>query len=780
MSDAYAEFLARKTPADVPTGHEVRGDLHPALFPFQRDVTRWAIRRGRAAIFEACGLGKTLQQLVWADQVAAHTGGRVLILAPLAVAQQTEREGARFGIEAIFSRKDDGARLTVANYEMLHHFDATQFTGVVLDESSILKAYDGKTRTRLIQIFAATPYRLACTATPAPNDHLELGNHAQFLGVMTREEMLAMFFCHDGGNTSQWRVKGHGVKAFWAWVASWAVMVRRPCDLGYEDNGFALPPLYTHTDILPMGQEYAHAAGMLFASEALTLGDQRHARRASLERRVAVIAQKVNGSTEPWVVWCELNDEADACEKAIPDSVQIAGADPIEDKERRLVDFAEGRARVLVSKASICGFGLNWQHCSHIAFCGIGHSYEMYYQAVRRCWRFGQTRPVEVHVIVSDAETAVLANVQRKERDAEEMASQMVALMSDTMNANVHGTTREKSAYSTDIRGGPKWSLHLGDCIDVVQTLPGDSVDYTVFSPPFASLYTYSNSDRDMGNCRNHLDFAQHFAFLVPELLRVTKPGRLLSFHCMNLPSSKSRDGVIGLVDFRGELIRAFVEAGWIFHSEVCIWKDPVTSMQRTKALGLLYKQLKKNACMSRQGIPDYLVTMRKPGENAEPVTHTPQDLSLPLWQRFASPVWMDIDAGDTLTCREAREDDDERHICPLQLGVIERAIRLWTNPGDLVLSPFAGIGSEGYVALQEGRRFVGAELKRSYWEQACKTLAVAAVERQPSLFAEDDSAIRVSSQPKMVTGRESEWQDDGGEATSEPENEVLDTGDGA
>jgi len=733
--DRYAEFLARKTPVDVATGHAAEGELHEALFPFQRDVVRWALRRGRAALFADCGMGKTLMQLVWANHVQARTGGRVLILAPLAVAQQTEREARRFALPGGFAREDTGHPVVVANYEMLHRFDPRAFSGVVLDESSILKAYDGKTRTALIEAFAETPYRLACTATPAPNDHMELGNHAQFLGVMSREEMLAMFFCHDGGDTSQWRVKGHGVAAFWAWVASWAVMLRRPSDLGYPDAGFALPPLLTHEQIVPMGEEYARAAGTLFASEARTLSDQRVARRASLERRVDVVATMVNASREPWVVWCELNDEGDALTEAIPDAVQVAGADSVEDKEARLLAFAEGRARVLVTKPSIGGFGLNWQHCARMAFCGLGHSYEAYYQCVRRCWRFGQTRTVEVYPVISDAESAVLENVKRKERDAEEMASRMVALMSETMNANVHGAKREKAEYQSDMQSEDRWTLFQGDCVDVVRALPEASVDYTIFSPPFASLYTYSNSDRDMGNCRGPEDFAEHFGFLVPELLRVTKPGRLLSFHCMNLPSSKARDGVIGLVDFRGELIRAFVAAGWIFHSEVCIWKDPVTAMQRTKALGLLYKQLKKNAAMSRQGIPDYLVTMRKPGENPEPVTHTPDDLPLSLWQRVASPVWMDIDPSDTLSYTEAREDDDERHICPLQLGVIQRAVRLWTNPGDLVLSPFAGIGSEGHVALQEGRRFVGVELKRSYWEQACRNLHAAAVTRQPTLF---------------------------------------------
>jgi DNA modification methylase len=275
-----------------------------------------------------------------------------------------------------------------------------------------------------------------------------------------------------------------------------------------------------------------------------------------------------------------------------------------------------------------------------------------------------------------------------------------------------------------DEKIGATYAVYNSDCVDGVRALAEASIHYSIFSPPFSSLYTYSASDRDMGNVKDGAEFAKHFQFLIPELLRVTKPGRLLSFHVMNLPTSKARDGYIGITDFRGELIRAFVEAGWIYHSEVCIWKDPVTAMQRTKALGLLHKQIKKDSCMSRQGIADYLVTMRKPGDNPEPVTHTNETFPVALWQRYASPVWMDINPSDTLQKESAREDEDERHICPLQLEVIRRALNLWTNPGDTVLSPFAGIGSEGYVAMEEGRRFVGAELKGSYFKQAALNLA--------------------------------------------------------
>lgn len=286
---------------------------------------------------------------------------------------------------------------------------------------------------------------------------------------------------------------------------------------------------------------------------------------------------------------------------------------------------------------------------------------------------------------------------------------------------------------------GEDFALYRGDCTEVVRGLPDNSIHFSIFSPPFASLYTYSNSERDMGNCRTHSEFFEHFRFLVRDLLRVTMPGRLLSFHCMDLPTSKTRDGFIGLTDFRGELVRVFMEAGWILHSQVCIWKDPVTAMQRTKALGLLHKQIKKDSCMSRQGIPDYLVTVRKPGENPERVSHTDETFPVSLWQRYASPVWMDIDPSDTLQYRSAREHDDERHICPLQLEVIRRSMKLWTNPGDRVLSPFAGIGSEGFVALEMSRRFVGVELKQSYFEQARRNLTKA--KRQQTLFGAEGAA---------------------------------------
>jgi len=725
----YQAFLEKKRVTAPACGLADVPPLNPQLYDFQRDIVSWTLRRGRAAIFADCGLGKTPMQLEW----ARHVPGDVLILAPIAVSAQTVREGEKFGITINPCRSQDDVRpgINITNYEMLKHFDSGAFTGIVLDESSILKAYDGKTRAQIIESFERTPYRLACTATPAPNDYMELGNHAEFLGVMSRVEMLATFFVHDGGETQKWRLKGHAEQEFWAWLASWAVAIRKPSDLGYDDGGFVLPELVTHEIIVKVDQP---TQGFLFPVEASSLQERLAARRDTVEDRVKDCAAIANESSGSFLVWCNLNTESSMLASAIDGAVEVKGADSAEHKASAMLGFAAGDHRVMVSKPSICGYGMNWQHCNQMAFVGLSDSFEQYYQAVRRCWRFGQTKPVHVYLICAETEGAVMANIKRKEADANRMAESMIEHMRGFSQREIHGgATRMTNEYREHVETGECWEMRLGDCVENVARLDDESIDFSVYSPPFASLYTYSNSERDMGNCKDDEEFMAHYRFLVRELFRVTKPGRLTSFHCMNLPTSKQNHGYIGIRDFRGELIRAHEAEGWIFHSEVCIWKDPVTAMQRTKALGLLHKQLKKDSCMSRQGIPDYLVTMRKPGENPNPVSHDNESFPVGDWQRIASPVWMDINPSDTLQYMSAREHNDERHICPLQLEVIRRALRLWSNPGDLVLSPFGGIGSEGHVAVQMGRRYLGIELKRSYFDQACKNLRQATA--QQSMF---------------------------------------------
>jgi hypothetical protein len=386
-------------------------------------------------------------QLAWADAVHRLAGHDALILAPLAVAAQTVREGAEMGLVVTHCREAEDVRpgINITNYDRLHKFDASRFGAVVLDESSIIKHHTSKTLQTLLETFRETPFKLCATATPAPNDWTELGTHAEFLGICTQTEMLAEYFVHDGGDTQTWRLKGHARDVFWRWCATWAAMVRKPSDLGFDDGLYVLPTLTVaehHVATTAKATE-----GMLFALEASSMSERRSARRASLAARVEACAAIVNADAQPWIVWCDLNDEGDALKAAIPDAVEVRGSDDADEKERRLLDFADGKIRVLISKPSICGWGLNWQHCARIAFVGVTDSWEAYYQAVRRCWRFGQKREVHAHIFASDLEGAVVANLKRKEADAKAMADALSAETLAAVQKSVLGMMRETNPY---------------------------------------------------------------------------------------------------------------------------------------------------------------------------------------------------------------------------------------------------------------------------------------------------------------------------------------------
>lgn len=444
----YAEFLAAKAPA-APLCGLVSDDLPTALKPFQADLVRWALRRGCAAIFAGTGLGKTLMQLSWANAIATSTRERerILILTPLAVAQQTIAEAAKFGIEGVAYAADEAeaeSRVVVTNYDRFAKFDLTAYGAIVLDESSILKAHDSKTRIALTEACRSIPYRLCCTATPAPNDWTELGNHSEFLGALTAKEMLATFFVHDGsirasGDGDGWRLKRHAEGAFWRWVASWAALVRHPRDLGYEDElGYDLPPLSRHQ--VTVRSDFRPSGEWLFPPVARTLKERLSARRESIADRAAAAARIVNGQPDrSWLVWCNLNAEAEAVTRAIPGAVEVRGSDPAESKAERLLGFMRGTPRILVSKPSIAGFGLNYQHCADMVFVGLNDSFEQLYQAIRRCWRFGQTRPVSAYFISAEREGAVVANIAAKERAFEAMGEAMAENMRDLTRHEVLG-----------------------------------------------------------------------------------------------------------------------------------------------------------------------------------------------------------------------------------------------------------------------------------------------------------------------------------------------------
>lgn len=446
---SYEDFLSKKRMVDPATGMDNPPQLPGFMFDHQRAIVAWALRRGRAAVFAGTGLGKTAMELVWGNAVADYTEKPVLVFAPLAVSQQHIREAAKFGVSAKIVRdmSDIVQGVNVTNYQKIEHFDLSRFGGVVLDESSILKSTDGKYRTKLIEECATVPFRLAATATPAPNDFMELGNHAEFLGIMSYTDMLATFFTHDGGETQKWRLKGHAENDFWKWMASWSVMIRKPSDLGYKNDGYDLPELHQKQHIVAADYAPSMDTGLLFPMEARTMQERLSARRDTVEERVT-LAASITPSDRPFVWWCNLNSESEALAKAIPDAVELRGSDADEIKERKLIDFTEGRIRVLVTKASLTGFGMNWQHCCDTGFVGLNDSFEQVFQAIRRFWRFGQTKPVNVHFISAETEGAVVANLRRKEADADRMAASMVMHMADLSRAEITGTVRTVPDYN--------------------------------------------------------------------------------------------------------------------------------------------------------------------------------------------------------------------------------------------------------------------------------------------------------------------------------------------
>lgn len=436
----YHEFIERKRTMDPLSGLKDVPALHGELFPFQRDIVTFALRRGRSAVFAGTGLGKSLMELSWANAIHQETGDDVLILAPLAVATQLRQESEKFNVPATLCKRGEDVRpgINITNYERLDGFNPMRFGGVVLDESSILKSMDGKTKRQLIQTFQQTPYRLAATATPAPNDFMELGNHAEFLGVMTQSEMLSTFFINDQDTTQKWRLKGHATEEYWRWMASWAVMLRHPKDLGYQDERYDLPPLQQHEHVIETGQPVAK-----------TLSERQKAKKSSIADRVKKAAE-LTPKDRPMVWWCHLNDESAALAEAIPGAIEVRGSDSNEEKERKLNAFSSGEARVLITKPKICGFGMNWQHCADTGFVGLNDSFEQVYQAIRRFWRFGQEYPVNVHFIAADAEGEVLENIKRKEAQADEMADQMVRHMADLTSTQLKGVSRTTVEYDAD------------------------------------------------------------------------------------------------------------------------------------------------------------------------------------------------------------------------------------------------------------------------------------------------------------------------------------------
>jgi len=458
--DNYEQFILRKSsqPVNAESIQIPADGLNSALYPFQKDIVRWALAKGRAAVFADCGLGKTAMQLVWADQVCQHRGGSVLILAPLAVSIQTVVEGMKFGVDVTLCERAEDIKpgVNITNYEKLDKFRGCAFTGVVLDESSILKSFTGKTRNQIINFFSTTPFRLACTATPAPNDFMELGNHAEFLGIMSYAEMLAMFFVHDGGQTSKWRLKGHAEDIFWQWMGNWAVVMGSPADLGYQLDGYDLPALRVHE---------ITADGEAPTAEPMTLTQRREARKETLEQRCKAAAELVNASEEQWLIWCDLNAESALLTHLIEGASEVKGSDKPQQKTENMMGFSSRQLKCLVTKPSIAGFGMNWQQCHNMIFVGLSDSYEQYYQAVRRCWRFGQKNPVDVYLVISSKEGCVKENIERKQADCEKMRLAMVEQSREITKQELQSTCRISTPYQPETEMQfPLWEEFHHEC----------------------------------------------------------------------------------------------------------------------------------------------------------------------------------------------------------------------------------------------------------------------------------------------------------------------------
>ena len=538
--------------------------------------------------------------------------------------------------------------------------------------------------------------------------------------------MLAMYFVHDGGSTSDWRLKGHAKQDFWDFVSTWAVMLSKPSDIGFSDEGYILPALNVTEEFV---QTAKRNNGMLFNDIAVSATEYHKELRLTMKERLDKVAEIVNSTDENYIVWIGHDEEGEYLRKLIPDAVEVKGSDNKQAKKDRLLGFGKGEFRVLITKLKIAQFGLNYQNCHNQIFASLDFSFEATYQGIRRSYRFGQQHEVNIRLIATDT----MQNVRKSFEDKQHAFIEMQKAMTTAMNRNINNQIKLNKMEVDKQYKSEFCDIRLGDCVQLIQDVPDESVGFSIFSPPFAELYTYSDKLEDMGNSKDYKEFFTAFKFLVKELYRVLWSGRNVAVHCMDLPIQKGKEGYIGLRDFSGMILEAFQEVGFVYHSRVTIWKNPVTEMQRTKALGLLHKQVKKDAAMSRVGIPDYLMVFRKDGEHKHPV-HC--GINVDTWQKYASPVWMDIDYSNTLNGNKARGDNDEKHICPLQLGTIERAVTLWSNEGDTVLTPFLGIGSEVYQSVKMGRKGIGFELKESYFNEAIKNCRKAEMDKtQIGLF---------------------------------------------
>lgn len=773
MSQQYKEFLRQKRIIAPSIGFEVEdSDISPVLFDFQKDIVKWALLKGRCAVFLDTGLGKTLIQAEFARLVFEHTNRPVLIIAPLSVAHQTIKMCKDLlGLNIHYARTDEARvhGVNITNFEMADRFNADLFGCVILDESSRLKHESSKQRQWFINNFADVPYMGCYSATPSPNDLTELGGHSEFLRVMKDLTMRGAFFVNSGKGkaTAGYELAGHAETAFYEWLSSWSMSARKPSDLGYDDDGFILPPLNetvheftADLSEIEAGQTRDGQLKMFVTADGLQ--DWSKIRQATINQKVQETVEIVQSSNEQFIVWCWYNEEQNKIARLLGDEcASVQGNDTPEHRLDAFERFIAGDVRVLVTKAKIAGHGMNFQHCHNMVFCGLSHSFEMYYQAVRRAYRYGQTHHVNVHIVLSDLEYNIWQSVQEKGEVSAEMLAKLIEQVQGKQLEELGKMKREEVHFEEKTEKGEMWTLHQGDCVDWMARMDDNSVDLIVTSPPFGkSLFVYSADARDMANSATDTEFLETYRFAVRENFRILKPGRVAAIHCIDIPAMRNRDGYIGLKDFSGDLIRLFESEGFVFLGRIPIDKNQQAQSIRTRTRALsMQNGLEKDRATIRPALPDYILVMGKPGVNAVPVVN--DEVTRDMWVDWANPTWpaedrdrcaafgawptwYGISESDTLNNKavaekygisdemrkrlwqEARGKDDRRHICPLQLGTIYRCIKLWSLPGELVLDPFSGYGSTGVVAVSENRRYIGTELKPEYFDVSVQNLEMA------------------------------------------------------
>lgn len=805
----YEEFLLGKQIVHKASGFVISPEnISDVPFPHQNALTRYALRKGKAAILADTGLGKTIMELEWAKIVTKHTDKPVLIVMPLYVAYQTiDTSLELFDFDLPFAEDkmiiSPSAGIYVTNYEKLHKFSGIDWGGLVFDESSIFKG-QGKFFNLAKNLAKNIPYVLLASATPNPNSPEEMGMQSEVLGIMTTEEMKSSFFINrqsdkeiDKAKTSKiamlnsgvkklsevsfpdlkvsrkgnkkerqgWVLAPHAKKKFYQWLASWAMAVKLPSDIGFDDTGYILPkltitPIFLETGYVPEDQ-------LVFTGLA-GIGDRSKVRKLTLEPKCQKAMEIIGNNKDQWIIWYGLNPEGDKMVKLLKEKdknfVSVRGPDKTEVKVNRLKSFTTGKTQMLVSHTKICGHGSNFQNCHKMIFIGLSDSWESFYQSIKRIHRFNQFENCEVYVLLAEEEREIWENVQRKGAQAELMTKELIKNAGQYQLEELDMNATRKQIYETDEIKTDKYHIMLGDSCERLKEIKSNSVGFSIYSPPFEDLFVYSNTERDLGNSATQEDFYKHYGYIVDEVMRVTQPGRKTIVHAADIHARKGKDGFIGLKPFSDRVVTLYNDKGWDYNGRIPIAKNPQATAIRLKAHELMFATMRRDAARLMPVQPDYLLVFTKPGvnegkilpmkngemnentwinwagntwlngigEKLEDDNLTEQDfiqIAKQAYEHYKSgnPIWDDISETKVLQhtgkSRARLDKDDTKHICPLQLEPVERAIKLWSNPGDIVLSPFMGIGTEPYQAVMFGRYGIGIELKPSYFYKAASNI---------------------------------------------------------